>query len=301
MPVVVKQIVGGADAGQRFARELSALGLAGTVEPPVVPRVFGADATERMLVLEYLNDERRGDEWPVEYATGLARLHAAGRDAEPGTLPAWSGPGPADVEAFVALAESLGVPAPSRAVVVLHEVVDRLGSGGRSLLHGDPCPDNARRSVDGVRFVDLEQAALGDGLAELAYLRIGYPTCWCVTRAPAAALLEAEQAYRTVWRAATGEDSHGEIAEACVGWMLRGDALVPRAERDGTDHLARLLGADWSWGTMTARERLAHRLGVVAQLSAELAPFTGAVRTAMLHRWPDLRPAPRKITADAMS
>jgi hypothetical protein len=74
---------------------------------------------------------------------------------------------------------------------------------------------------------------------------------------------------------------------------------VPRAQRETTDHLARLTGEDWSWGTVTARERLAHRLGVVARECigrpdlAGLGRLTATMRDRLLGRWPALRPPPR--------
>lgn len=125
------------------------------------------------------------------------------------------------------------------------------------------------------------------------------PTCWCVTEVPGPLLARAEAAYRTAWRAATGVEAAGDLADACAGWLIRGDALVPRAERETADHLARLTGEDWSWGTVTARERLAHRLGVVARESAERPGLTGlgrlaaAMRDRLLGHWPALRPPPR--------
>jgi Ser/Thr protein kinase RdoA (MazF antagonist) len=66
------------------------------------------------------------------------------------------------------------VAVPAGAPGELAGVVSRLGQlPAQALLHGDPCPDNARHTPDGVRFVDFEHACLGPGVVELAYLRIG--------------------------------------------------------------------------------------------------------------------------------
>ena len=54
---VVKQLVAGTGADERYAREVTALRLAAPVQPPVVPRLLGADADERVLVLEYVEHE----------------------------------------------------------------------------------------------------------------------------------------------------------------------------------------------------------------------------------------------------
>jgi Phosphotransferase enzyme family len=264
-PAVVKQIIDRPDAGKWYAREETALRLAGRAWPPVVPAVLASDPEERVLVLEYLAERPRSRDWLAEYATALARLHACGRAADAGVLPAWAGPGPADVQAFADLAGRMDVPVPPGLPGELNGLIRRLSpAGDHALLHGDPCPDNAVHTAAGIRFIDLEAAALGGGVAELAYLRIGWPTCWCATSAPEPELGEAEAAYRSTWRSLTGTDPAGTLADAWAGWLIRGDALVERAERDGSVQLMRLPDDDWEWGTATARQRLLHGLTVVA-------------------------------------
>lgn len=299
-PAVVKQLVAGAGASERYGREVAALRLAGRVEPAVVPRVLGVDADERVLVLEYVEHGLPCDGWEAEYAAGLARLHAAGGDGA--DLPRWAGPDSGDVGSFVAFARALGVHDTVGAEGELGELTLRLGkmSGRQALLHGDPCPGNDLHTADGIRFIDFEQASLGNGLMELAYLRIGFPTCWCVTAAPEPLLAQAEAAYRTAWRAATGTDVEGDLADACAGWLIRGDALVQRAHRGTVDRLARLLDKDWEWGTVSARERLLHRLGVVAGMAegsdalGGLSRLSTEMRRRMLERWPALGAVPRR-------
>jgi hypothetical protein len=87
---VVKQIVGGPDADERYAREVAALRLATRADPPVVPALLGTDPGERVLVLEHLDHRRPAGDWIVDHAAALARLHATARpeDAEhPGRQP----------------------------------------------------------------------------------------------------------------------------------------------------------------------------------------------------------------------
>lgn len=133
---------------------------------------------------------------------------------------------------------------------------------------------------------------------ELAYLRIGFPTCWCAT-APAQPLLHAaETTYRATWRDATGTDAQDDLTDACAAWLLRGDALVQRAERGTVDHLAEIPNRDWKRGTATARQRLIHRLGIDSQMTADGSELNGleqlaaAVKGTMLTRWPALQPLP---------
>jgi aminoglycoside phosphotransferase (APT) family kinase protein len=298
-PTVLKQIVGGPDAAARYAREVTALRLAARVVPPVAPRLLGTDAQTRTLILEDLADDGPPGDWVVEYAAGLARLHAATGPADAGLLPRWHGPDTGDVRAFVAQAGRLGIAAGPDVSHELAALVDRLKEApGHALLHGDPCPGNDLYAAGEVRFVDFEQAALGNGLAELAYLRVGFPTCWCVTEVPEPLLGRAEAAYRTTWHALTGSPPEGDVTDACAGWLIRGDALVQRAHRGDTDHLARLPAEDWSWGTVSARERLAHRLTVVARLTvgrddlSAVSHLVTTMRERMGSRWPGLRPPP---------
>ncbi|WP_037915128.1 aminoglycoside phosphotransferase family protein [Actinacidiphila yeochonensis] len=302
--VVVKQLVDAPEADERYARETAGLSLAGRAEPPLVPKLLGVDPERRLLVLEHVEHRRPGEDWVVGYATALARLHAVAvgpdSDAAP-VLPAWSGPTGADADAFLRLAHALGVEEPGGVRGELDDLVDRLGrGGGRSLLHGDPCPGNDLHTAEGVRFIDFEQAALGDGIVELAYLRVGFPTCWCATRPPRPLLDAAEAAYRTAWREATGTEAGGGLADACAGWLLRGDALVERALRGRADHFARVVDGDWRWGTATARQRLVHRLGVVSAMAEDAAALRafGQLAAALRERlpavWPRTRPLPAR-------
>lgn len=302
-PAVLKHLVAGPEADGRYAREVTALTIAGRAPgAPVVPAVLGSDPAERVLVLEHLDHRPPTPDWIVDYAAALARLHSTARPGDIGALPRWQGPTGADVTSFLTLAETLGVHAPPGVRAELDALVERLGRAeGTALLHGDPCPGNDLHTPDGVRFIDFEQASLGSGLMELAYLRIGFPTCWCVTRAEDPLLERAEAAYRTAWHSETGTALLDTgLADACAGWLIRGDALVQRAHRGTTDHLARLPDEDWTWGTATARQRLAHRLGVVADMTADhgglrsLGVLAADLRRAVFDRWPTVRPVPER-------
>lgn len=298
-PAVVKQIVGGPDTAARYTREITALGLAARARPPVVPAMLGSDPRAGVMVLEYLPSQTPAEDWVIDYTTALARLHASTTAHDSGRLPGQPGPGPADITAFLALVRHLHVPIPPRAHDQLEQLCGRMATPtGHALLHGDPCPGNDLHTGNGVRFVDLEQAALGDGLTELAYLRIGFPTCWCVTNTPPQLREDAEHAYHQQWRADTGTQPAGDLADACAGWLIRGDALVERAHRDGTDHLTRAARHDWRWGTTTARGRLAYRAAAVAAIAdrntqlADVGRLCRNLHDSMLKHWPDVAKHP---------
>ncbi|KUJ65768.1 aminoglycoside phosphotransferase [Streptomyces albus subsp. albus] len=298
---VVKQIVDAPDADERYAREVAALRLAARAESPVVPALLATDPGRRVLVLEHLDHRRPAGDWIVHYAAALARLHATARPEDVGVLPRWQGPNQADIESFLRLADALEVPVRPGVSSELNDLVDRLDqASGHALLHGDPCPGNDLHTATGVRFIDFEQASLGSGLMELAYLRIGFPTCWCVTSASEPLLERAESAYREEWHTMTGSEAQDGLADACAGWLLRGDALVERARRESDDHLARIPHRDWTWGTATARQRLVHRLGVVSKMTADHTSLSGVsslsatMRQRMLARWPTVQPVPTR-------
>jgi len=297
-PAIVKQITGGADAPARWSREVTALGLAARANPPVVPRVLGTDPHAAVIVLEYLASQPPAENWVIDYARALARLHATTTARDSHLLPRHRGPDTQDVTAFLALARHLNVPVPSHIPARLDQLCTRLAQGGHALLHGDPCPGNDLHTRDGVRFVDLEQAAFGDGMTELAYLRIGFPTCWCVTDIPPALRSEAEHAYHEQ----TGTEPTGDIVAACVGWLLQGDALVERAHRETDDHLARAARRDWQWGTTTARGRLLHRTAVVAALAdadtdlADVGRLCHSLHDSMRRHWPEIARHPVPTT-----
>ncbi|MFF8611937.1 aminoglycoside phosphotransferase family protein [Streptomyces sp. NPDC015350] len=307
-PVIVKQIADGgdaaADADTRFAREVAGLRLAGRAAgPAVAPALLATDPSSRVMVLEHLEDLGRTDDWMPGYAESLARLHALTGPADAGALPVWSGPTAADAESFLALARALDVPVPPAVPDELAGLLERLDpTPYHALLHGDPCPGNDLRTADGVRFVDFERASLGNGLIELAYFRIGFPTCWCAMSVTAAPLAEVEDVYRATWRGLTGKDVPGDLADACAGWLIQGDALVERAHRGTADQFARVPSEDFEWGYISARERLVHRLGVVADMTRDhdrlhaVGRLGSALADRLLERWPQLRPLPTHDT-----
>jgi aminoglycoside phosphotransferase (APT) family kinase protein len=263
-PAVAKQLIG-AHARARFQRELTALTAA--AGRGLVPTVFKADSQRNLLIMERLDFTEGMPPWP-EYAKALARLHAI----PPAGLPGVTGPTASDVEAFLRLCHALDVPADPAAEAELSQVLDVLAAEPlENLVHGDPCSGNVLAGRDGVRFVDFEQAGAGCGLAELAYLRIGFPTCGIPCRLVAAEIAEAEAAYLSVRGIRTDT-----LEEHCVGWLIRGDMLVQRRMRGERDQFARLLTENWSWGPETARQRLTHRLRVVAGFADRL-PATAAL------------------------
>ncbi len=261
---IIKQVIGDPEV---FEREVTALRLA--EHTGVVPRVLEVDEDARTVVLERLRSEPPREEWVVDYARGLARLHSATGPGHAGTLPRQEVPDP---EPFLRFVRGMGVELGGAEKELVFA-----DTGKFDLLHGDPCPGNDMYTDQGARFVDLEGAALGDGLTELVYLRVGFPTCAIVTETPRRLREAAEQAYFEE------RGFSADLEDACVWWWVQGDALVRRSERNGTDHLARVIDDDWFWYSTTARGRLLFRTRVVAEFG-EKYPEVSALARRLLER-----------------
>jgi hypothetical protein len=65
-----------------------------------------------------------------------------------------------------------------------------------SLIHGDPCPDNALIVDGNVRLIDYEFARPSHALLDGIYWKIGFPTCWCAGRIPADVQSRLDARYR---------------------------------------------------------------------------------------------------------
>src|SRR5262249_31297793 len=141
----------------------------------------------------------------MSYAAALARLHAdtvGCRDAHHETFQSIYGPGRArrplgwrvenDVNLIV---DTIGRGPPASELAVLSS---RLSDPGPwlSLVHGDPCPDNAV-IVDGhIRLIDYEWARPSHALLDGIYWRMGFPTCWCAGRTPVDICTRVDAVYR---------------------------------------------------------------------------------------------------------
>lgn len=276
---IVKQVIGPPEA---FAREITALRLA--EHTGMVPRILDVDEANQTVVMERLRSDPPADDWVIDYARGLARLHQATGPEHAGALPRQQVPDPVPFLRFV---RALGVE--------IGDAEDELAfadTGRFDLLHGDPCPGNDMYAPGGARFVDLEGAALGDGLTEVVYLRIGFPTCATVSETPAELIEAAEQAYFAERGFREG------LEDACVRWLVQGDALVQRADRNGTDYLAKVVDEDWFWYSTTARGRLLFRARVVSTFTEthpKMSALAGRLHERMSRLWGEF-PIPARRT-----
>jgi hypothetical protein len=234
------------------------------------------------------------------YANALARLHAdtadcleshhatfqsifgAGRPRRP---PGWRVEKQADF-----IVERLGGPPPASELELLSA---RLSDPGpwRSLIHGDPCPDNALIVSGSMRLIDYEFARPSHGLLDGVYWRIGFPSCWCAGRIPAEVAIRIDDVYRAeIGRAmplALDDAAYRvELAYMAAIWLFT--CLSWRLEEALTENS--------TWGIWSIRGRLLWYLRAVIEMaaSANVLPGINAAAAGWLsqlqHRWPEASP-----------
>ncbi|HEY0637969.1 MAG TPA: hypothetical protein VGD67_10005 [Pseudonocardiaceae bacterium] len=247
-----------------YAHEAASCQLLTAVQPadPVGPELIAHDPVARLLIMEDLgraatlaekllgSDPRSAERGLLAWARSLGRLHAvtAGREADFGALMRRLGPrtwhDPIAPDARRALAElpellaaELGVVTPPATAIRARGTARLLGGGGfRAFSPSDLCPDNNLVTNHGVRFLDFEWGCIRDVTLDVAYLRVPFPSCWCVHRLPAGmadAMLAAWRAETVdVWPALADDDVLlPRLLDAQVLWTwLSTWWLVPRGE-----------------------------------------------------------------------
>ena len=284
---------------------------------------YGVDPAARLILLEDLGpgsclaDHLQGDhadrleEALIRYAAGMGRLHAAtiGRESEylemRASLGVTAPPEPTLnrvpgrwyrewMEPLLAIMVDLGVRLPVGLERELQEAAAILEDPGPFLAFtpGDTCPDNHHVSDDGtLRFFDFEFSGFQHALLDAAYLRVPFPTCWCVNRLPEPLTEAAEVAYRAELVQGcpeAGDDAifHRALAQACALWSLT--TLTTGGELG----LPRVLEADGDWGIASGRQRHLLRLDTLVTATERLGhlPAVGdaafQLRERLRARWP---------------
>ena len=286
-----------------WQRERWALGVLGGMPTPVAPRLLGADEDAQLLVMEAMPgggslaavllqgtaaDATRA---LCALASSLGEVHAWCRER------AIDGPeydvadamnrGLADLRIALDRASipiSIG-PAMERESQLVTDAVAGRGPGERwrTIVHGDPCPDNARITADGrCRVFDYERAAVGNAAIDAVYPIAPMPTCWCFGRIPddvSGAALEAYASSATAFPLTDLPRQMAFVLAASVFTKMRG--------------LAQIFDQDQTWGTTGIRPRTLRWLDVLAR-TADAVDELPATRTlardvhdALAERWPD--------------
>lgn len=253
----------------------------------LAPRFYAGDRALGFFLMEDLGEGHNpaevlvGDNaaaaetFLLEIMQRLGQLHARtiGRPEEYHQLRARLGPYQVDPGRYTRLAANfretlakLAVPLRPGAAAELNQVIAVLLDPGPFLAftHGDPCPDNWRRTADGqVRLFDFERSRFRHALLEGVYGTIHFPTCWCVGRLPAGLVAQMETTYRAELvrgcpAAAEAELFQHGVVEACAFWML----MWATNEWQG---LLKILEEDIPWGLATVRQRWLTRSDIFVQ------------------------------------
>ena len=299
------------DRSRGFDAELAALEFLNNMGNAVAPRLYGADPSAGILIMEDLGpgssladsllarDRGHAEADLVSYARAMATMHAWSviRSREYAEIrarhtPAPDSPAGPDWPAvtargkvpFLAVSAQLGLP-----VAGLEDEIDSLtalmgSSGPIGLVHSDLCPDNTHITDDSCRLIDFETSGWGPIALDVVYLLAPFPSCWCFASLPSEAAGPALLAYRDqVTNAGIDLGADWEIALAAA---LAGSVVARGA---GIRHA---LDEDRNWGTTTMRPRLLTWLNsfIVAASRTGALPHLRSAAEAMHEqlrlRWP---------------
>jgi Ser/Thr protein kinase RdoA (MazF antagonist) len=274
---------------EAFGVELASVEYLNAMPVAVAPRLLGADAAVRVLVMEELpagvslaESLLQGDEVTaradlIAYAAGLAAVHSwsIGRTedferararhspmADPRSR--WLTTLATGRDRFLQAATDLGLPTGS-VEDDIDDVAAVLAGSYVGFVHGDPCPDNVRLVGGGCRIFDFEVSSIGSVALDAAYLLAPFPSCWCFSRLPADVSGPALSAYQDTLAASgrrLGEEWESALAAALGCWVIaRGGDMI------------RALEQDRQWGTTTMRPRLLAWTASFAALANQTQAF----------------------------
>jgi Phosphotransferase enzyme family len=324
---LARDIADGRSPAERFDAETSALRLLENTGGDLAPKLIVFDRAEGVLLLEdvgagptladLLLGRRRetAERVIVSFARRLGELHTATLRApdRAGTAPNIGG----RLDGGTTTDESF-----RRSFSVLLDVAAELGVEPRTdcrddvddvgatiftepgpvlaLTSGDVCPDNAVLRAGTLAFVDFERACFRHALLDLAYLPLGFPTCWCAGLMPEALLADALEAYRAATRTTFKQWDERPLFVRALLRAVAAVAISASAERVGLalrgDREVRPHGPTRRGVVLTELEELGRMCARVSDLFA-LGRFGLALAEALRKRWglPDgaaLRPHP---------
>ncbi len=300
------------DRSRGFDAELAALEFLNSMDTAIAPRLFGADPSAGILIMEDLGpgssladsllarDRDRAQADLISYARAMGTMHswslsrsreyAEIRARHAGTAesemdPDWIAHLTRGKAPFLAVSAQLGLPTAGVA-----DEIDSLpalmgNSGHLGLVHSDLCPDNTHITDGRCRLIDFETSGWGPMALDVAYLLAPFPSCWCFASLPFEVAGPALLAYRDqVLNAGIDLGADWEIALAAalaVSVVARGAGIGRTLDKDG------------DWGTTTMRPRLltwlhsfiraASRTGALPRLRLAAE----GMREQLRLRWPD--------------
>ena len=302
-------------SGNRFLSELD-------LTVPVSAKLIGGDREGGVFILEDLgsgscladqlqgNDASSAEASLFQYAKALARMHAQtlGRRVEwERTRAEMSTKQPSKIEVgaefltenqekFLEGLKSAGVEPAVGIESELKEIAHTFDRSGRfeAFSPEDTCPDNHRIMPDGtLRFFDFEFASFRHALLDAAYLRVPFPTCWCVSKLPPGLSDRLVEGYRIEFEVRSGRKfMEGEfelaMSHAVAYWTVR---TINWSLKD-------TLIVDGQWGISSARQRVIYRLETFQETAGNHKHLPALLETAtrlkskLLELWIDLIPMP---------
>lgn len=282
---------------------------------PLVPAFYGGERQAGLFVMEDLgagtrldhlllgDDAEAAEAGLLAYAEIHGRLHAQtiGRQKEYLRLREALGPATSISEYFAydhvvpalhAVAELLELPLQPGVDDELASLKETLLDPGPFLafVQSDAAPDNVLCDGTDWRLIDFEGGRYTHALLEGVYIRMPFPTCWCVYRLPAAIMQRAENAYRTELArmcpaAADDRRFYHAVVEACITWVLNFHAHLRPLEK--------MLALPLIHVALTDRQRFLLYVNTAADASEQLSHMraTGASLRAIASKltqiWPE--------------
>ncbi|NUU17156.1 hypothetical protein HP550_07825 [Cellulomonas humilata] len=294
--VVVKKYPDGTSAA--FAREAAGLSaLAHTPELLALDRDHGLLVMSDLGTGPTLAELLLGDDpeaawegalsWVAALADALGRSRGATSVfvAALGDLPADEPSAAARVGVRRLLDDVLGLPA-DREIDTEIDVIatlDHRDPASDVVSPTDTCPDNAVRTPDGWRFLDLEGATVHHVAYDAAYAAMPFSTCWCVFDPPPGFTDRLLDRFTTAlaphlpdvvrepgWTLAVDRACASWIL-AMTGWLIDGaDEDRPRVGPPGvpSPSYRQLLTTRWRWGAVRLRSTLPAVAGLLAAAAA---------------------------------
>jgi hypothetical protein len=164
-----------------------------------------------------------------------------------------------------------------------------------ALIHADLCPDNCMvlNKRGDICILDFEFSRPGNAIMDVAFLRLGFPTCWCAGRLSRAVVRASEKAYRAnvaieavrhniKWRLA--------MAQCCALWtwgFVR--SSIDKGSLEADAPMSKKIV-----GSPTRRQMILFRLSVTVKALSKtnlhaLHDATTALWNVCKEKWPDVK------------
>ena len=202
----------------------------------VVPRILGYNEQHKLILLEDVGldtvdqlllgaDPEAATAGLVDMAASMAKLHGWSSQHNPPTIRQDFLPTNISLTAILNVTGALEINSAAALVEFQELFVWRESeSGFRTIVHGDPCPENFATRKEGGCFIDLDNAFTAPSFIDAVFWRIPFPTGWQVARVPSNTIAQIENAYRVQLcqhiRAAQDDRKYYDgIASGCAWWL----------------------------------------------------------------------------------